>query len=476
MNIKTILIGAMMSVIAIPSMAQAQKDEVKDQVAAIIKTGASDKDKQITALAKAFKKDAEKLASVGKAYLAAKDYANAKKYADMAIKANSKVADGFVLAGNIAVAQDDAGEAAAMFQQAMYADKKNPDGYRRYAQIMSKASPQDAVDALENLRRERPDYPVDLIAAEIYSDAGKMDMAIGYYDKVKLSDMKDYQISDYATNLFLSGNNEKSLKIATEGHAKFPRNASFNRLIMFNETSNKNWDAALAAANNLFNNSDSVKVSAYDLGYYANALKGGNKYEEAIETYKKLQGLEGTDAATKAEADKNISDCYKKLSDYTKAGEYLDKYVKAQPQISFTLEEAVAELYADQLQDETSAADVKKAAYDKADALYAALAQKYPDNAAYVANKRATLPFSLAIDQMAQLKLAGPHYETFAELLSAKSERSAGENKMLVNAYNAVIAYYVHCMDNIDKAKEIAAKVIEIDPENANAKAVLGAK
>jgi hypothetical protein len=47
---------------------------------------------------------------------------------------------------------------------------------------------------------------------------------------------------------------------------------------------------------------------------------------------------------------------------------------------------------------------------------------------------------------------------------------------MLVNAYNAVTAYYVHVVEDMDKAKEIAGRLIEIDPENGNAKAILGIK
>ncbi len=479
MKTKNILIGALMTVIAAPAMAQTQNDEVMTQVTAIIKSGAQDANKQIASIAKENKKNVSALTSIGKAYLAQKDYVNAKKYGQQAVDlvANKKVtatAAPFVLMGNIAVSEDDGGAAASFFQQAIYFDPKNPDGYRRYAQIMSKTDPNGAVQTLEDLRAQRPDYPVDLIAAEIYSDAGKMSKAIEYYSKVQIADMKDYQISDYATNLFLSQDFEKSLQIASQGHDKFPRNASFNRLMMFNNTEKKDFASALAAADNFFNASDSVKVSAFDYGYYARALDGAEKYEDAIKAYTDLQNLPNCDEVTKAAADKSISDCYKKLSNYAKAGEHLDKYLKAQSQSSFMLEEMLAQLYADQLADANTTPEDKKAAYEKADAAYAALAEKYKDNAAYVANKRATLPFSLPGTQVEQLKIAGPHYVTFAEILAAKEGRSAGETKMLINAYNTIIAYYVHCVNDMDKAKDIASKLIELDPENANAKALLG--
>ena len=480
MKVRNIILGALVTVVSAPAMAQ-QTDEIQQQVAAIIKSGAPDANKQVAAIAKQNKKNVDALVGIGKAYLTEKDYANAKLYAQQAadLVANKKAqvtASPFVLLGNIAVSEDDGGTAAAQFQQAIYFDPKNPDGYRRYAQIMSKTDPVGAVQTLEALRSERPDYPVDLIAAEIYSGAGKMSKAIEYYDKVNLSEMKDYQISDYATNLFLSKDYDKSLKVATEGHNKFPRNASFNRLMMFNYTDKKDYDNALLAADKLFNASDSLKASVYDYTYYAKALKSAGKYQEAIAAYQNLQCVKDCDAATRMEADKSISDCYKSLSDYEKAGEYLDKYLKAQPQSSFSIDEMLAQLYVDQLADEKSTADVKKAVYEKADALYESLGNKYPDNAAYVAMKRARMPFSLALPQMEQLKLAGPHFATLGDILYAKSDRSGGETKMLVDAYNTLIAYYVHASNDMDKAKEVATKLVELDPNNGNAKAVLGMK
>lgn len=474
-KIKYFIIGALMTIISAPVMAQAQQDEIMSQVSEILKSGAPDAAKQVAAIAKLNKKNADALVSIGKAYLAAKNYAEAQKYGEQAIKADSKNGKGYILLGNIAVAQDDGGNAASWFQQAIMMDPKNPDGYRRYAQIMSKLDPNGAVQTLEDLRAQRPDYPVDLIAAEIYTDAGKIAKANEYYAKVNVADMKEYQISSYATNLFLLKEYDKSLEIASAGHAKYPRNASFNRLLMFNHVEKENFEAACAAGSDFVNNSDSLKMSVYDYNYYGRALEGAKKFDEAIALYKKLDQDENIAASDKVAANMLISECYKKVSNYALAAEYLDKFVKSQSETSFGLEESVAKLYSDQLKDDKTSDADKRAAYDKADAAYAALGEKYPAEAAYIALTRARLPFSLPIqNDLEKLKIAGPHYVTLANILGAKADRSAPETKIYKDALNFSSVYYVHCMDDMEKAKEFATKLLEIDPENANAKAILG--
>ncbi len=479
MKTKHILIGALLLCATSQVMAQSTNDEIMNQVTAIIKSNSPDADKQVKEIEKANKKDALAIASISKAYLSVKDYTTAKAYADKALVLANKSKDAdvkgevYILLGNIAVGQDDGGTAAQWFQQAIYGNPTNPTGYRRYAQIMSKTDPNGALQTLEDLRKARPDYPVDLIAAEIASGSGKMSEAIKYYDKVNINEMKDYQVSDYATNLFLSKDYEKSLNVATQGHSKWARNASFNRLMMFNQVERKNYDEAIAAGNLLFTASDSAKYSAYDYNYYADAQKGAKNYAAAIETYKKVQAIPDIDAATVAQKNKDIFDCYVKLSDYDNAAIYLKKFTDSQEQKSFSLEELVAQFYADQVTDENTTAEKKKEMYEKADQAYAELAQKYPDNAVYVANKRARLPFSLSATPIEQLTLAAPHYQTIADALSAKSDRSQVETNLLITAYNALTTYHVQVNSDLEKAKEVAAKLIELDPENANAKVIL---
>lgn len=474
-KIKYMIIGAMMTIIAAPAAAQAQQDEIMSQVTTIIKSGAPDANKQVAQIEKLYKKDADALISIGKAYLAAKDYANAKVYADKAMKVDKNNGAAYVLRGNIAVGEDEGGEAAQWFQQAIYFAPKNPDGYRRYAQIMSKTDPNGAVQTLEDLRAQCPDYPVDLVAADIQNEAGNIAKANEYYSRVPLTKMKEYQISQYAANLFLTKKYDESLNIASEGHKLYPRNASFNRIMMFDYEQLKKFEDAIAAGELLFNASDSAKYSTLDYGSYARSCEGAKQYDKAIQAYEKYGALEGISEDEKRASIKLISDCYKKNSNYAKAEEYLKKFIAAHGSTtSFGLEETVAELYSSQVPDETLSAEQRRAAYDKADNLYAELVAKYPEQGAYVANVRAKLPFGLGIDQMAALKLGGPHFVTLAEVLGAKADRSAGETKLLINALNTATAYLVHIANDMEKAKELSTKLLELDPENANAKAILG--
>ena len=77
---KYIIIGAMMTVISVSTMAQDATSAI-EQATKIIKSGAEDKDKQVTAVFKTVKKDAKAIAGIGRAYLDAKEYDNADKYA-----------------------------------------------------------------------------------------------------------------------------------------------------------------------------------------------------------------------------------------------------------------------------------------------------------------------------------------------------------------------------------------------------------
>ena len=164
-----------------PAVAQDNKATI-EQVSKLIKSnGNADAIKNIF---KANKKNPEVLLGMGRAYLEAKDTANASKYANLALARDKKYAKAYILLGDIAVAQDDGGKAAEWYQQAKYFDPKDPEGYFKYANILRGRSPEEAVANLNDLRQQRPDIAVDALAARIYYSSNLLEKSINCYDNV----------------------------------------------------------------------------------------------------------------------------------------------------------------------------------------------------------------------------------------------------------------------------------------------------
>ena len=467
---KYIIIGAMMTVISVPTMAQDATSAI-EQATKIIKSGAEDKDKQVTAVFKTVKKDAKAIAGIGRAYLDAKEYDNADKYADLAIKANKNCAAGYVLKGDICVMKDDGGAASSWFENATTLDPQDPEGYRRYAQINAKADPDGSIAKLEQLRSIDPSYPVDLVAAEIQSKAGRADAAIEYYSKVDLNKMEDYQLADYASTLFLKQKYDESLKVSSFGNNKFPRYGSLNRLSLLNNVNLEKYEEAIKFGERLFNSSDDVKYTALDYINYGTALQKLKKNDEAIKAFEKVVNTRTFDMEQRISVFKNLSDVYKSMGDYPKALEYYEKYVKGnQTKMTANIKNGLAQLYRTMAIDENSTPEQKQEAIAKADKVFSEIAEEFPAFKQAVTAQRAKLAFIL--DPEDKAGAAKPHYDQLIEIINGLESKDASDVAQLKQALSYNIVYFVKVNEDIAKAKEYAAKLLEIDPENAMAKQV----
>lgn len=466
---KYIIIGAMMTVISAPVMAQDATSAV-EQATQIIKSQAADKDKQVTAVFKTVKKDAKAVAGIGRAYLDAKDYDNADKYADLAIKANKNCAAGYVLKGDICVMKDDGGAASSWFENAITLDPQDPEGYRRYAQINAKADPEGSIEKLEKLRTIDPSYPVDLVAAEIMSKTNNSDKAIEYYSKASLDKMENYQLAEYSMLLFLKQKYDESLKVSSFGNNKFPRYGSLNRLTLFNNVNLEKYEDAIKYGDRLFNASDDVKYSALDYINYGTALQKLKKNDEAIAMFEKVANNRTFEMTQRVSVYKNLSDVYKSMGDYPKALEFYEKYVKGQPQMTANIKNGLAQLYRTMAIDENTAPEQKQELVAKADKVFEEIAKEFPTFEQSVTAQRAKLPFIL--DPEDKAGAAKPHYDKLIEIINGLDSKDASDLSQLKQALSYNIVYFVKVNEDIAKAKEYAAKLLEIDPENPMAKQV----
>ncbi len=469
-TLKYFALGAMLTIVGAPAMAQ---DKVAiEQVNAILKSKAADADKQIEKLAKPFKKDAATLTAIGREYLKFDNAEKAELYANTAISKNKNYGEAYILLGDIAIRNDNGGKAAEQFQQAMYMDKTNPEGYRRYAYLMSKSSPSTSLSALEELRKNVPSYPVDIIAAEISDRSGNMKKAIEFYSKVDKSKMDNGQLAAFATDLFLTQDYSKSLEVAQYGAQKSPRNAAFNRLSLYNNTELKNYDVALAFADKLFNASDSAKYSAFDYQYVGHANVGAKKYDDAIAAFSKILTLQDANEDAKLDAQKQIANAYSDKEDYVNAIPAYEKYLTANKNASASDYASLGSMctyYANSLTGQAQIDAVKKA-----DEVYANLAVKFTDAEEFASYQRARI--AGIIDPQLKNGTAKPHYDKLITLITSGGSIEGASKTRLLEAYQFNMIYNLQIKNDVATSKTFAVKVLELDPTNEQAKLVANLK
>ena len=471
-TIKYVLMGALL-LGAAPAMAQNDNKAIIDNVTKIIASKAPDTQSKVKEIFKANKKNPEVLVGIGQAYLNVKDTANASTYADLALKRDNKYAKAWILKGDIAVMKDDGGEAASMYQNAMYFDPKEPDGYYKYALVQRGVNPQAAVDALEQLRKNRPDFPVDAYSGRIFYNAGKFEDAVSSYGKVaNLTSMEDQDITNYAISNWLLGHRDKAVDICKTALAKNPRKAAWNRVAFYCYTDMKNTEQALDYANKLFTQSDSAHFTGEDYTYYGTALKLAKNYDEALKAYDKaLEIHKGNDKQTKLLYG-NLSEVYMEKQDFDNAVKYMKLSFGDNP--TFEQSYQVADLLSrvgDAMMN-ANRADEAKATYQKAIDSYKEMKEKFP-------KYKTTCNYLLAdtyskLDPDSKQGLAKPYYDEIVSTLGSVADLQAGEKQMLNAAYFYLMVYEYNVKKNPAGAKDYAQKLLVIDPENETAKQVLG--
>ncbi len=468
--IKYLLMGVLMTGFMAPAMAQDDKATIA-QAEKIIKSKQAANSSEMKDIIKANKKNPVVLAGIGRAYLDIQDTANAHKYAMMAIEKGKNYGPAYVLAGDIEAVKENGGSASAWYEQAVYFDPQNPEGYRRYAQVNSKVSPRSSVDMLERLRKARPDYPVDIISAEIYDKAGNITKALEYYEKVDKNKMEAYQLTSFALDYFLKGEFEKSLSVSQFGNQKFARNPALNRISFFNLTNLQRYPEALTYADRLFNQSDSAKITSSDYLYYGYALQGNKQYQEAIDAFNKSLAENKDNEADRSDALKNIANAYTELGDITNAVSTYDRYMKSLKNVTALDYNTLANMYRTDADKKTGAEKV--AALNKAIEVFNEMGDKFPSVADFAAYQNAHIGFEL--DPETNQGTAKPYYEKLITVIKAKPSLEDKDNERLVEAYR-YLGYYYQLKGDKENANANWNKVLSIDPNNETAKTALGIK
>ena len=462
--IKYLLMSALMIGFSTGAMAQDGTKADVEAVKNIIKSKPADVAKQMKAYYNKNKKNAENLVAFGRAFFEAKDTANAATYARYALAAaKNKCAPAYVLLGDVAAMGDDGGAAAQNYEQAIYADPKDPEAYYKYATVYRKIDPEGAVAKLEQLRQERPDYPVDALLGHINYLSMRYGPAIQAFDRVPLSDLQRRDYVEYAFSGYLAKQYNKAIEVCKEGLKKEPVNATLNRLAMFCNTEVKNYEDALKYGDVLFNkvDKDSVNISEMDHLYHAKALIGVERFDDAIAELQKGLQIEAEDKSAHADLYKTLSDAYKAKKEFPDAIDNYRKFLDTTKDAEATDWAGLGMLY---MQYARVAPEEERAAiYQLADKAFADLIEKFPDAEEYGLQQRGYA--NANADPKMEQGLAKPHFERLIELILAHDEKTDVDNKRLIDCYRYLMSYYYQQKD-VEKALEYAQKQLELTPDD----------
>ncbi len=472
-TIKYVLMGALLFGAAAPVMAQEDNKAIIEQAVSVIKSKPANLKDQVKDFAKKYKKNAEVLTGIGKAFLEQKDTTNARFFADQALARDNKYAQAWLLKGDIAVSQNNGGAAATAYQNAMYFDPKEPDGYYKYAMVQRGVDPAGAAQVLEDLRQQRPDYPVDQLIGHIFFNAQNYEKASEAFAKVAdVTKMKPEYITEFATATWLLGQREKSIEVCKAGLTVNPRKAAWNRIAFYDYTDLKKTDDALAYADKLFNGSDSAHFIAEDYTYYGTALLQAKRWDDAIQSFDKALELNAGNNKQISIINKNLSDVYLQKGDYDNAVAFLEKSMAGSDKPTMDQLDNLGSLYTEISSKKLKANDKAGSdeAFKNADKVYARMMEAYPNYANYCNYMRGQINANLDPDSKAGL--AKPYYEALAKSLEGKAEKQNSEVAMLKQAYLYLIVYDFNVLQDKPAAKEVAKKLLAIDPENSVAKQV----
>ena len=194
------------------------------------------------------------------------------------------------------------------------------------------------------------------------------------------------------------------------------------------------------------------------------------KFDEAIAAYKHIPEIDPENKET----NKLISGLYVKARRFPEAVAAMEQYItEAGENATYKELDALADIYIDEASVEGATDQVKKAAFENADKVYARMAEKYDYAATYAVWKRALMNHQINPD--VKVGRALPYYQQYISLVEPKAEKTAAELNKLAISYTYLAVHYIQ-NDKKAEAKEWAQKLAEIRPDDPNAQQILSIK
>ena len=279
-----VLAGLLCTVSSAKAQYYKDPDAVQAAMALLLHQQGANADTIANEISKRFRKDAAMQTALGRAYFRNNQRETTRQYIAKAMKANPKFAPAYILNGDM-FGEWDVDSACYYFDKAIEVDSLNPDAYIHYANVMSRRDMDKAKARLEDLRRVKPDYNVDVEIAQLYNKRGDDKGAAEAMANVKLEDLTMNQLAKYAQNLYWSVDDQKAIEVAKFGIEKFPKNKGFNRLYFWSATRSGAYSVAKVQGDIWFRATPADSLNSIDLFCMGSTQLGLGDQEKAFETW-----------------------------------------------------------------------------------------------------------------------------------------------------------------------------------------------
>ena len=445
-------------------------------------------------LAEKFKNNPEVLCGLGHAYWwSLQDSVQAYKFLKKALGADANYQPAYELAGDIEGFYENDSIMLDWYNRGIKANPKIWNCYFAMAKYYAKHKKGDKIyPTFEMLAQSDSTFEAHLYAARYLNDrvVGN-DKALfqefgteimDHYAKANLDSMTAYDYAQYQNFFFSTRRYAKALEICDNGLKRHPKSMTCVRNAMqaaFNLADDNAVmnDSVLLYYDHMckhFNRVDSPQIQAQYVYYYAITLQRKNKYEKAIAAFQDMISMKDASDNYRSNAVQKTADCYKQLGDYDMAEKTYLEYL-AQRRADSVLNTRDLALVANMYKDKAEEANGqdKIDAYNKADAIYAEMAERFPKNAVNANYNRFLLVHAQDPDDVKNEGRSRPFFENIYRMLKGNCQDEY--DKQYMETASRWLSYRCYFQKEYSLCYEYVTQWMELDPTNETAQTILGA-
>ena len=435
------------------------------------------------------KKNASVMIAVADAYIEVKQYSEAEKAIAKAKKINKNYVGIFMAEGDLYRSQENVGQAAKSYDTAISTNAKEKLAYLKSAELYKQVNPDVAFEYLDRLIAVDSEYiPAYALMGDINRGKGRYQQALKAYEKfISISGVPLLQHQRYAELLYFTDQFDKSLQEINYVLSKEPDNVVMHRLQAYNNFKLENYELGTQQMDAFMQSVPKDQLIYLDYFTYGQLLMKVKRTEDALVAFQNAIALDNT----KIEIYKEMAGVYLSLANYPQMIEQYEKYFEAEPNATlvdwlmyangtyaFAAKFVSADYKATPISPEQKTTDdalfyslIEKAnkAYDRIIELRPTAYQAYRGKAR--SNALVDLKEQEETGTSVMKGVAKPHYEKAIEVMLASNENGE-RNRDILEGYRYLASYYL-LLDDKENAGVYFKKILEIDPDNAEAKNAL---